>query len=136
MHVRVASEAVAGRLAAALLAGCVIAAGCGGDTRGITVTWTIEPTPPAAGAATVVRVTLAEPDGRPADGATLTLEAHMTHPGMAPVRGRLTARGGGTYEGRVNLSMPGDWIFVVAGHLADGRRITKEIQVPSVRPAG
>ncbi len=59
----------------------------------------------------------------------------MTHPGMAPLTADLIGRGNGTYEARLRLSMPGDWMFVATGTLSDGSRITKEIQVPAVQPA-
>jgi hypothetical protein len=59
----------------------------------------------------------------------------MTHPGMAPVTSDVIETSGGRYESRVRLSMAGDWVFVVSGDLPNGRRITKEIRVPAVRPA-
>ena len=54
---------------------------------------------------------------------------------MTPIVGDVTERENGAYESRVRLSMPGDWIFVATGELADGRRITRQIPVPSVRPS-
>ena len=129
-----APEALARRVAAALLA-CVVAMGCGRGAGDVDVAWEIEPTPPTAGQRTVVRVTLRHPDGRPEAGARLKIEAHMSHPGMAPVAGDAVEGANGAYEARLQLSMAGDWIFVVTGQLADGSRITRDTRVPGVRPA-
>lgn len=119
-----------------LLACCLFAIACGGRAGEVAVTWTIEPIPPVIGSATVVHVRLVDPDGNPVKGAKLQLEAHMSHPGMAPVSGKAIERMDGNYEARVHLSMAGDWVFVVTGELANGSRIAKDIQVPGVRPAG
>jgi hypothetical protein len=59
----------------------------------------------------------------------------MSHPGMAPVSGALLERGDGVYESRLLLTMDGEWVIVVTGTLADGRRITRQTQVMAVRPA-
>jgi len=91
--------------------------------------------PPAAATTTIVRVTLADSHGAPVGGARLRLDAHMTHPGMAPVTSDVIEISAGTYQSSLRLSMAGDWVFVVSGELPDGHRITKEMQVPAVRPA-
>ena len=130
-----APEALARRLIAALLVCGCVASGCKRNARDVTVIWNIEPTPPISGAATIVRLRLQEADGNPVRGAKLRLQGHMAHPGMAPVTGGVSERGDGAYEGSLQLSMAGDWVFVVSGELADGRRISKEIQVASVRRA-
>jgi YtkA-like len=91
--------------------------------------------PPSAAATTIVRFTLSDSHGTPVGGAKLRLDAHMTHPGMAPVTSDVVEISSGTYQSRVRLSMAGDWVFVVTGELPSGYRITKEIQVPAVRPA-
>jgi hypothetical protein len=129
-------EALTRRLTALLLASCCVAIGCARRTGDVTVTWNIDPTPPIAGAATLVRLTLRYKDGTPAPGATLKIEGHMSHPGMTPVTADAIERGDGVYDARLHLSMPGDWLFVVAGELADGSRITRSVDVPSVRSAG
>jgi YtkA-like len=131
-----APGALARRVIAGLLACCGLAIGCSRAATDVTATWKIEPTPPVAGTTTIVRVVLRRPDGSPVSGAKLRLEAHMSHPGMAPVTADVVEQGNGTYETRLQLSMAGDWAIVVTGELADGRRITRETQVPSVLPAG
>ena len=100
------------------------------------MTWKIEPLATRHGAATLVRLTLQDKNGSPVAGATLRLEAHMPHPGMAPVTSEVDESGDGTYEARLRLTMAGDWMFVVTGELTDGSRITEEIEVQAVRSAG
>jgi hypothetical protein len=130
-----APEALARRVTAGLLAFSCFAIACSRATD-VKATWKIEPSPPVSETVTVVRLTLQHDDGRPVQGAKLQLEAHMAHPGMAPVTSHLIERSSGAYEARLQLSMPGDWVFVVTGELADGSRLTREIQVPAVRPGG
>ena len=137
---RLAPEAFAGRVTAVFVAGCCFAAccltmGCSRPASDVKVTLKIEPTPPVAGAATIVHVTLQQENGNLVSGAKVHLEAHMTHPGMAPVASEAIERQNGAYEARLHLSMAGDWVFVVTGELPDGSRVRRDIQVPDVRPA-
>ena len=132
---RVAPEALARRLKAGLLALCCLAAACGSPAPDITVAWSIDPTPPMVSKTTTVRITLADSRGAPVRGAKLRLDAHMTHPGMAPLTSDVSETGDGAYQSRVRLSMAGEWVFVVTGGLPDGRRLTEQMQVPAVRPA-
>ena len=137
MHVRMA-PARAGRVGVALIAASLLSA-CwrpASTTNEISLGWTIEPSTPSASTNTLARITLNDREQQPVNGARLQLEAHMTHPGMAPVVRPLTARGGGVYEAHVQFSMAGDWVLVVTGELADGRRITRSLPIAGVRPAG
>ena len=136
---RLAPEAFAGRVIAVFVAGCCFAAccltmGCSRPASDVKVTLKIEPTPPVAGVATIVHVTLQQESGNLVSGAKVHLEAHMTHPGMAPVTGDVIERANGFYETRLDLSMTGDWTVVITGELASGRRITKSTDVTAVQP--
>jgi len=131
-----ASEARRIRVSAGLVACCCFAFACGRGAGDLTVTWTIEPTPPVTGAATLVRVALMHADGKPGGGAKLRVEAHMTHPGMAPLVVEPIERSRGIYETRLHLSMAGTWVLVASGELADGRRIVKQTEVTAVQPPG
>lgn len=126
-------------LTASILVGALAAsiAGCRASdpSEAINAAWTVDPSPPAAGQALVVRVTLTDRD-RPVTGAKLRLEGQMSHPGMAPVISDLVERGNGTYEGHLQLTMAGDWVLVVTGELAGGQRLTKQLDIPGVPPAG
>ena len=134
-----ASGAVAGCVTGRFAAGCCLAAAvclavaCSRAATDVKVTWKIDPTPPISGAPTVVQVIVIDPSGQPASGAKLRLEAHMSHPGMAPVTADIVERQSGSYDARLVLSMPGDWVFVVNGVLADRTWISREIKVPGVR---
>jgi hypothetical protein len=139
--VRLAPEAFAGRVTAVFVAGCCFAAccltmGCSRPASDVKVTLKIEPTPPVAGVATIVHVTLQQESGNLVSGAKVYLEAHMKHPGMVPVTSEAIERQNGAYEARLHLSMAGDWVFVVTGELPDGSRVRRDIKVPDVRLAG
>ena len=139
---RLAPEAFASCVTAGLVATCSVAAcccltiACGRAASDVKVTVKMEPTPPVAGVATIVHVTLQQENGNLVNGANVHLEAHMTHPGMAPVTSEAIERENGAYEARLHLSMAGDWVFIVTGELPDGSRVTRGIKVPDVRLAG
>lgn len=133
---RVASAASRVRVRATLAACCCFAFACTRGASDVSVSWTIDPSPASAGAATLVRFDVKREDGKPVGGAKLRVEAHMTHPGMQPLVAELIERATGTYEARLNLPMAGRWILVVSGTLADGRRIEKQAEVTAVQPSG
>lgn len=61
--------------------------------------------------------------------ATLSLEGHMTHPGMAPVVTAMKEVSPGRYQAPLPLAMTGDWVLVLTGTLADGSRVQAEHHV-------
>jgi hypothetical protein len=129
-----APEAVTRSVGVALVAAIVaIAPGCRQPASDVTVTWTLEPAPPVTGARTIARFTLEDGRRQPLRGARLTLEAHMSHPGMTPVTAAVTELDPGMYEAPLRFSMAGDWTLVVTGELADGTRITEHVEVAGVR---
>ena len=131
---------------------CSLAAGCNGTTScsfafplrwggdsdpsdAISITWTLDPSPPIVGTPTVARMTIRDREQKPVIGARLRLEGLMSHPGMAPVVADAVERGQGTYDAPLQFTMAGDWILLVTGQLADGSRLTKRIEIAGVRPA-
>jgi hypothetical protein len=128
-----ASEALARSLVCCLTLAAA-AASCREAPR-VTATWRVEPTPPVVGTLTTVRLTLVDHNRQPLAGAKLRLEAHMAHPGMAPLTADVTEAAAGTYEARIALTMAGDWTFVMAGSRAGGDRIAETLAVPSVKPS-
>jgi hypothetical protein len=69
------------------------------------------------------------PGGAPISGARLSLEGHMSHPGMAPVVAAMTEHQRGRYDARLPLTMTGEWLLVVTGTLPDGGRILEEHRI-------
>ena len=143
MHVCVAPRAQRQRLTARAARAvtvlvCSLAAGCagGGDpSDAISITWTLDPSPPLVGTPVVARMMLRHPDQKPVTGARLRLEGLMSHPGMAPVVAEVVERGDGAYDAPLQFTMAGDWILLVTGQLADGRQLKKRIEIAGVRPA-
>jgi hypothetical protein len=75
--------------------------------------------------------------GAPITGATVRVEALMTHPGMAPIEATAVATGltTGEYRADFAFTMAGDWVLLVTATLPDGRRIERRIDIANVRPA-
>jgi hypothetical protein len=116
-----------------LVAVAIAASGCrppapAGD---VTLSWMLEPTPPAVGPARLT-LQISDAGGGPARGAVLRVEGHMTHPGMAPTLSTAVERGDGVYEADLEFTMRGDWILLVSGPLPDGAAIQHRIDVPGV----
>lgn len=120
------------RLALALL---LALAGCrppSDNAPEISLRWTAQPEPPTTGPLTL-SLDLSETQ-RPVRGAEVRLEGTMTHPGMAPVSTTTRETSPGRYVGRLDLSMAGDWVFLVDARLRDGRTLHRQIELPGVRP--
>lgn len=64
----------------------------------------------------------------------MALEGDMSHPGMAPVFGSAMETEPGYYEGRLQLTMPGDWVILEHITLADGRKVERQVDVKGVLP--
>ena len=147
MHVCVASRAPRRILTAAVILACSLATACaapGCDVHGdreresngaISVSWTLNPSPPFAGTPIIVRLTLRDRDQQPVTGARLRLEGLMSHPGMAPITAAVTERGNGEYEAPLQFTMAGDWILLVTGELPGGVGFKRQIEINGVRPA-
>jgi YtkA-like len=99
----------------------------------VTVEWKMTPTPTGVGVVTLAEVTLRDGERRPVRGATLQVEGHMSHPGMAPVIVQATERSEGVYAAQLQFSMNGEWIVIVTGNLSDGRRLSRRVAVANVK---
>jgi hypothetical protein len=86
----------------------------------------ISPATSVVNGAIRVRVTI-NAGGHAVRGATLQVEGHMSHPGMAPVIAAAVEESDAAYVARLTPTMAGEWVFVVTGALPDGRRIRHEI---------
>jgi hypothetical protein len=99
----------------------------------VSLRWTVKPQPPVTGPLTV-SLSLTE-RRRPVKGAEVRIEGTMTHPGMAPVLAAAGETSPGSYAARLELSMAGDWVFLVDARLRDGRTLHRQLALPGVRPA-
>jgi YtkA-like len=71
---------------------------------------------------------------KPVAGAHIKLEGDMSHPGMAPVFAEAAEAEPGSYVAHLRLTMAGDWVILVQGTLANGRRIDRQVDVKGVLP--
>ncbi len=91
-----------------------------------------QPNPPHIGSNIFV-VKLNDKNGAALNGATVTLEGDMSHPGMSPAIGELKEVSAGTYRGELNLAMRGDWILEFHIALTDGRKVEREVELRNVK---
>ena len=101
----------------------------------VDLTWTPRPDTAVVGPATLT-VSLRAPSGAPIAGATVRIEGHMTHAGMAPLMAEAVEGAPGVYDAAFAFTMQGDWVLLVSVNLPDGTRVERRIDVPTVRPAG
>lgn len=106
-------------------------AGCGrmqGGTAppqdGYALTMTVQPAPPVVGEGQLI-VTLADPAGKPVADARLEIEGNMSHAGMKPSFGTVTAAADGRYTVAIPWTMAGDWYVDIKATLPDGRVIAR-----------
>jgi hypothetical protein len=78
-------------------------------------------------------LSLADSSSKPVSGATIVLEADMSHAGMAPVFGASTEVAPGRYSGNLAFTMAGDWVVLLHMTLPNGARVERQIEVKGVR---
>jgi hypothetical protein len=91
----------------------------------------ISPLPARIGSETIM-LALFDLSAKPVSGASIVLEADMSHAGMAPVFGESTEVEPGHYRGNLAFSMAGDWVVLLHVTLANGTRVERQIQVKGV----
>jgi len=128
---RRARPAVAALLAAGLWSGC--ARGTAVSSR-VDVISRLSPAAPSVGPA-ILTIILHDPKGDAIRGATVRLEAHMSHPGMAPIVADGREQNPGVYDLPFTFTMQGDWALLVSVQLPGGERLARRIDVANVRPA-
>jgi hypothetical protein len=121
----------------ALTALVIAAAACGrpATAHDVTVEWSLVPESPAVDRPAEARVIVRDAAGQPVRSAALDIEAHMEHPGMAPVIARTAEQAPGVYGARLSLSMAGGWVAFVTGTLPDGQRVRQRAASFVVGPA-
>jgi YtkA-like protein len=117
-------------IACLLLAGCRPAAH---STANVALEWTVAPSPPRTGAATLSLTLTDASSGRPLHGAEVNIEGNMSHPGMEPVFSTARELAPGRYEAPLPLTMAGDWVLLIDGRLQDGRTFERQVALPGVR---
>ena len=79
-----------------------------------------------------ITLSLTDTAGRHVDGARVTLEANMSHAGMAPVFADARETEPGRYQSSMELTMAGDWFIMVHVNLADGRKLDRQFEIKGV----
>jgi Flp pilus assembly protein CpaB len=97
----------------------------------VAIEYGISPQPVRVGSA-ILTVKLRDAAGKPVAGALVSLEANMSHPGMAPVFGEAREGAPGQYQGALDFAMPGDWVVLIHVTLRDGRKLERQASVPGV----
>jgi hypothetical protein len=97
----------------------------------IALTHTITPWPLRVGQAEVI-LHLKDSALKPVAGAHIALEQLMSHPGMAPVFGEAREIAPGSYAGRLDLNMAGDWLLLAHITLANGENLERQIELRGV----
>jgi hypothetical protein len=77
---------------------------------------------------------LSDAAGRPVTGARITIEADMSHAGMTPVFAEAKEVQPGSYQSRLTFEMAGDWVILLHGTLANGKKLERQFDVRGVQP--
>jgi hypothetical protein len=124
-------------LLVALLVVAVSTAGCRQATKGdtaadIQLSFSVEPDPPKVGNV-MATLRLIDKNGRPVRATTVKLEGNMNHAGMKPSFAEAKEIEPGRYDAKLDLTMGGDWFVLVDATLADGRKLSRKIDLPGVK---
>lgn len=124
-----------GRLAtAALLAAALLLIGCSRQSQQpdpapqIQAQVRVDPAPARMGEAQL-ELKINGEDGRPVEGAKVSVRGDMSHAGMVPVFGSAEEVGDGVYLAPFEWTMGGDWIVSVIIEMPDGTVTTRQIPI-------
>jgi hypothetical protein len=125
------------RLSVLLLPGvaALFVTGCSRPTDAspvVTIEHAISPEPPKVGPATVI-LKLADSSAKPVSGARITLEADMSHAGMAPVFEEASETEPGQYKAHLKFGMAGDWVILLHVRLPSGQTLERQFNVAGVQ---
>jgi hypothetical protein len=103
-----------------------------GSSPAVTVEHEISPQPARVGPITIT-LRLTDAAAKRITGASVALEADMSHPGMSPVFGEAKEVEPGSYQGRIDVTMAGDWVILLHITLAGGQKLERQVDVKGVR---
>lgn len=99
----------------------------------LTLTHEVSPQPPRANRPLTIVLSVSDASGKPATGIRMSLEGNMSHAGMTPVWATIHETEPGRYSSpTMELSMAGDWQFVVHITLPDGRQAERQFEIKGV----
>jgi hypothetical protein len=81
---------------------------------------------------TVIAIQLTDAAAKRVSHATITVEADMSHPGMAPIFDEVKEISPGSYRASIDFNMRGDWVVLLHIKLANGQKIEQHIDVGGV----
>ena len=103
-------------------------------TSDLKLTHEVSPQPPRVGQARVTLL-LTDSSGKPISRAGLSLEGYMSHAGMKPVSASVVESEPGRYVSIIDLSMAGDWVFIVHIQLPGQGSVDRQFEIKGVLPA-
>jgi hypothetical protein len=116
-----------------------LGAACRGEAEDVDLAFQLQITParPIVQQETSLELSVTDRAGQPVSGANLQIEAHMDHPGMAPMIAPAAERGGGLYAARMFFTMAGEWVVFASGTPLASPSKTMRVEVArlSVRAA-
>jgi hypothetical protein len=92
----------------------------------------ITPQPVRTGPA-AFSIQMADNKGKPVQHAEINVEGDMSHPGMAPIFSKAEEIAPGSYRAPIDFSMGGDWVILLHIHLANNRKLERQIDVRGVQ---
>ena len=78
---------------------------------------------------------LTDNSGKQITRAGLSIEGYMTHGGMKPVAASVVESEPGRYVSIIDLSMAGDWVFIVHINLPGQVSMDRQFEIKGVLPA-
>jgi YtkA-like len=103
-----------------------------GGSETVELSWSLAPQPPTAGPVRLSLTLTEKATAEPVTGATVRLEANMSHPGMRPVFGAAGEVAPGRYVAPFELTMAGDWFLLIDVSLRDGRTLRWQVELPPI----
>ena len=98
----------------------------------VEISWQIEPEIPRVGT-TTINITLRDSSETLVEGASISLEGNMSHPGMQPVLSTADEVEPGRYAAPFEFTMAGDWFIIIRATLPDSSLVEQQINFPGVR---